>query len=120
MQTTTENNNPDAVARKKRQTKDLPVCLSFLREDTFKSSLKARLETDQNELAGKVMVTHEFSLQEEDEGATFILNDLTLDQMHKLCRKLGVQYVNKCTQFQCCKALYILAKYQEHKKCRLW
>jgi hypothetical protein len=61
--------------------------------------------------AGEVMVAYEVSLEEDNE--TFALDKLTLDQLRMLCKNVGVRYVNKCSKFQCRKALYILAQYQE-------
>jgi hypothetical protein len=60
------------------------------------------------------MVAFEMKLVGEEGDATFDLQKLNLDQMRKLCCKVGVpQYVNKCNKFQCRKALWILAKFQQ-------
>ena len=57
MATTMEDNNADA--RKKRKTKDLPEVLTYLNQANFKTQLKARLETDNKEMGGEVMVAYE-------------------------------------------------------------
>ena len=48
-----------------------------------------------------------------DEDKSVDLRMLTLDQLRKLCKNVGVRYVNNCNKFQCRKALCVLAKYQE-------
>ena len=117
MATTAAEEDNTPAAPKKRKTKDLPDCLSFLNENNFKTFLNARLETDQNEMDGVVMVAYAFSLQGEGEGTTTLdLSTLNLDQMRKLCRKVGVKYANKCTKFNCRKAMSILAEYQEQRE----
>ena len=44
------------------------------------------------------------------------LTQLTLDQLRKLCKNVGVRYVNNCSKFQCRKALWVLAQYQEQRE----
>lgn len=100
----------DAPA-KKRKVKDLPEPLSQLTDVNFRSVLNARLETDPNE-ASEVMVAYEASC----DGETFVLDKLTLDQLRRLCKNVGVRYVNKCSKFQCRKALWVLAQYQEQRE----
>jgi hypothetical protein len=110
MATESENNTPLSTG-KKRKTKDLPECLMYLTEKNVRTMVKARLETNPKETGGEVMVAYAVMLQHDDES-TFDLNSLTLDQIRKLCKNVGVQYVNKCTKFQCRKALWILSRYQ--------
>jgi hypothetical protein len=50
------------------------------------------------------------------DSTTFDLNTLTLNHLQKLCKNAGVRYVNKCTKFQCRKALWVLAKYQQQRE----
>lgn len=110
--TTTANTLPPA---KKRKTKELPQALSRLTESNFRSILKFRLETDTSE-KGEVMVAYEAVFDEEgDIVETYDLNKLTLDHLRILCKKVGVQYVNKCSKFQCRKALWVLANYQNQR-----
>ena len=113
MATTAEENN-EGVQSKKRKTKDLPECLAYLNEANFKTKLKTRLETDNKDKEGEVMVAYKVMLEEG--VGTFDLNTLTLDQMRKLCKNVGVRYVNKCNKFQCRKALWVLAEYQNQKE----
>ena len=81
--------------------------------------MKFRLETDAQE-TGEVMVAYEASLGEDDDdddAATNIqLDKLTADQLRRLCKNVGVQYVNNCTKFACRKALWILANHQEMRE----
>ena len=51
----------------------------------------------------------------QDDG-TIKLDKLTLDQLRKLCKNVGVQYVNNCTKFACRKALWILSNHQEQRE----
>ena len=81
----------------------------YLNDRNVRTKVQARLETDSKEIVGEVMVAYAMLL--EDESA-IDLNSLTLDQIRKLCKNVGVQYVNKCTKFQCRKALWILSRYQ--------
>ena len=63
MATTVEENN-EGVQSKKRKTKDLPECLAYLNEANFKTKLKTRLETDNKDKEGEVMVAYEVMLEE--------------------------------------------------------
>jgi hypothetical protein len=103
-------------ANKKRKTKDLPEGLAYLTEANFSSNVIARLETNNTEMDGEVMVAFEVKLEEGGDSATFELNNLTLDHLRKLCKNVGVKYVNKCTKFQCRKALWVLAEYQQGRE----
>jgi hypothetical protein len=93
------------AASKKRKAKELPDELLQLTESTFRKVMKFRLETDPHEM-GEVKVAYEVSLCQ-DNNATIELDKLTLDQLRKLCKNVGVQYVNNCTKFACRKALWI-------------
>ena len=101
-------------AKKARKAKDLPEGLSSLTELNFRKKINARLETDSKE-TGEVMVAFEVVLNEDEEGA-IDLTSLTLDQLRKFCKNVGVQYVNNCSKFQCRKALWVLAQYQEQRE----
>ena len=82
--------------------------LSYVNEKNFRNKIAGRHETNTKE-DGEVMVA--FQATSED-GTTVDLTDLTLDQLRVFCRKVGVTYMNKCTKFQCRKALWILAQFQ--------
>lgn len=101
---------------KKRKTKELPHWLSRLTEKTFRHAMTFRRETDPNE-AGEPLVAFKASLVvgegDEAETRSIELNTLTLDQLRRLCRNVGVQYVNQHSKFQCRKALSIHASFQE-------
>ena len=48
------------------------------------------------------------------------LNTLTLDQLRKLCKKVGVNnYINNRNRFQCRKALWAVAQHQEGPRTRV-
>ena len=100
---------------KKRKTKELPDGLLQLTEVNFRTVLKFRLETDPHE-KGEVMVAYKVVFDENDENKTVDLEKLTLDQLRRLCKNVGVQYVNKCSKFQCRKALWVLAQYQQQRE----
>jgi hypothetical protein len=102
-------NNLQLPPGKKRKTKDLPECLLYFNDRNVRTKVQARLETDSKEIVGEVMVAYAMLLEDE---SVFDLNSLTLDQIWKLCKNAGVQYENKCTKFQCRKALWILSQYQ--------
>ena len=102
---------PHGNAGQKRKTKDLPECLLYLNDRNVRTKVQARLETDSKEIVGEVMVAYAMLLEDESAESAFDLNSLTLDQIRKLCKNVGVQYVNKCTKFQCRKALWILSGY---------
>jgi hypothetical protein len=100
-------NNLQLPPGKKRKTKDLPECLLYLND---RNGPRFRPGWRQSkEIVGKVMVAYAMLLEDE---SVFDLNSLTLDQIQKLCKNVGVQYVNKCTKFQYHKALWILSRYQ--------
>ena len=118
MATIAEGPPPMAAATRKRKTKDLPDSLAYLNESNFRFKVKGRLEEDNKDPDGEVMVAYGMELEDDDadgDGSPFELNSLTIDQMRKLCRNVGVSYVNKCTKFQCRKALWVLAKFQEQR-----
>ena len=52
-------------------------------------------------------------MNEQNIVEVFELDKLTLDQLSRFARNVGVPYVNKCTKFQCRKGLWILANHQE-------
>jgi hypothetical protein len=107
---------PPAAATRKRNTKDLPDSLAYLNESNFRFKVKGRREEDNKDPDGEVMVAYGMELEDADgDGPPFELNGLTIDQIRKLCRNVGVSYVNKCTKFQCRKALWVLAKFQEQR-----
>ena len=106
--------------RKNRKNKDLPDALSKLTEVDFRRVLHYRLETDEKE-AGEVMVAYKATWSNDDnpddiQPVEFDLEKLNLDQLRMLCKNVGIQYVNKCTRFQCRKALWILANHQEQRE----
>ena len=116
METIAEDNVPTVATARKRKAKDLPQSLSYLTEDNFRFKIHGRLEADNKDPDGEVMVAHTVDLEEgEGDDSPFELNVLTIDQMRKLCRNVGVSYVNKCNKFQCRKALWVLARYQENR-----
>jgi hypothetical protein len=120
METIGEDVVPTVATARRRKTKDLPQSLSYLTEDNFRFKIHGRLEADNKDPDGEVMVAHTVDLEEgegegEGDDSPFELNVLTIDQMRKLCRNVGVSYVNKCNKFQCRKALWVLAKYQENR-----
>ena len=92
----------ETPAKKARKAKDLPEGLASLTELTFRKALKARLETDSKE-SGEVTVAYEVGLNGEE--GVIDLTKLTLDQLRKFSKNVGVQYVNNCSKFQCRKAL---------------
>lgn len=98
---------------KKRKAKDLPVELLAFNESNFHKQIKARLETDTKE-SGEVMVAFEITVAACN--GTYDLTTLTLDQLRKFSKNVGCQYVNKCTKFQCRKALWVLAQYQNKRE----
>jgi hypothetical protein len=61
------------------------------------------------------MVAYELKL-EGDDKATIEISSLNLDQIRKLCKNVGLQNINKCSKFQCHKALWVLAKYQQGRE----
>jgi len=82
--------------------------------------MEFRLETDSHE-TGEVMVAYRAKMAEDnnsakDDNSANLLDKLTLDQLRRLCRNVGVPYVNKCSKFQCRKALWILANHQEQRE----
>jgi hypothetical protein len=103
----------------KRKAKDLPGGLADLTESTFRKVMKFQLETDPNE-AVEAMVAYEVAFGSdgrEDDSATCIqLDKLTADQLRRLCKNVGVQYVNSCTKFACRKALWVNANLLETKE----
>ena len=105
----------EVLPTKKRKTKELPDGLCLLIEDNFRTVMKFRLETDPHE-KGEVMVAYLVSLNDFDDNDTIELDKLTLDQLRRLCKNVGVQYVNKCSKFQCRKALWVLANHQEQRE----
>ena len=116
MATIAEDTVPTVTTVKKRKTKDLPQSLTYLTEDNFRFKIHGRLEADSKDPDGEVMVVHTVDVDGDDGGvSTLELNVLTIDQMRKLCRNVGVSYVNKCNKFQCRKALWVLAEYQEKR-----
>ena len=116
MATIAEATVPTVATAKKRKTKDLPQSLTYLTEDNFRFKIHGRLEADSKDPDGEVMVAHTVDVDGDDGGvSTLELNVLTIDQMRKLCRNVGVSYVNKCNKFQCRKALWVLAEYQEKR-----
>ena len=96
---------------KKRKVKDLPDSFSGLTEFNFRHVLKTRVETDPKE-TGEVVVAYAVEL----EDGQVDLTTLNLDQLRKFCKKVGIQYVNNCTKFQCRKALSILARFLEGRE----
>ena len=101
------------AASKKRKAKELSDGLSQLTESTFRKVMKFRLETDPHE-TGEVKVAYEVSLGQDD--ATIEFDKLTLDQLRKLCKNVGVQSVNNCTKFACRKAFCILSNTRSRGK----
>jgi hypothetical protein len=91
---TNADNTPSAI-KAKRKSKDIPLCLAYLTEANYKTQIKARLETDNKDQSGEVMVAYEFKLEGDGE-ATIEINSLNLDQIRKLCKNVGLQYINKC------------------------
>jgi uncharacterized Rmd1/YagE family protein len=59
MATTREDNKQ---ANKKRKTKDLPEGLAYLTKANFSMNVIARLETNNTEMEGEVMVAYEVKL----------------------------------------------------------
>eukprot|EP00980_Cylindrotheca_fusiformis_P016822 scaffold5074_cov99-Cylindrotheca_fusiformis.AAC.4 len=55
------------------------------------------------------MVAHEVTLEGDER---FDLNTLTLDQLRKLCRNVGITYANNCNKFACRRAIWIMLDYQ--------
>jgi hypothetical protein len=113
--TATSADNTQSAIKARRKSKDLPLCLAYLTEANFQTQIKARLETDNKDQSGEVMVAYEFKLEGDDE-ATIEISSLNLDQIRKLCKNVGLQYINKCSKFQCRKALWVLAKYQQGRE----
>jgi hypothetical protein len=68
------------TAKRIRVVKDLPECLLYLSEDNFRTQVKGRLEADQKDQSGEVMVAFEMKLAGEEGDATFDLQKLNLDQ----------------------------------------
>jgi hypothetical protein len=105
----------EAPPTKKRKTKELPDGLADITETNFRDVLKFRMETDPHE-TGEVMVAYKVAFDENDENKSIDLDKLTLDQLRKLCKNVGAQYVNKCSKFQCRKALWVLAQYRQKRE----
>jgi hypothetical protein len=105
----------DEAPTKKRKTKELPERLCQLTETNFRSVVKFRLETDPHE-KGEANVAYKVAFDDNDENQTFDLDKLTLDQLRRLCKNIGVQYVNKCSKFQCRKAIWVLANHQQQRE----
>ena len=53
--------------------------------------------------------------QIENDGKSFLLDELTLDQLRKLCKQVGIRYVNSSNKVQCRKALAMLVNYVKDK-----
>jgi len=108
--------------KKKRKVKELPDGLSGLTEANFWKGMKFRLESESQETGDEVKVAYEVSLgddEDDDDSApetTIELHKLTLDQLRRFCRNVGIGYVNSFTKFQCRRELSILANYQEQKE----
>ena len=96
---------------KKRKVKDLPDSFSGLTEFNFRHVLKTRIETDPKE-TGEVVVAYAVEL----EDGQVDLTTLNLDQQWKFCKKVGIQYINNCLNFQCRKALSVLAHFLEGRE----
>ena len=116
--TATESDGEEAPlpAAKKRKTKDLPQELTRLTEKNFFKALKFRLETDPTEFGGEVQVAFKVALDDNDDGPTMELDNLTADQLRKLCKNVGVSYVNAKSKFACRKALAILANHRTEQE----
>ena len=107
----------EAPTKKKRKIKDLPDELARLTKANCSQGLKYRLETDpQDENKEELMVAYQVASAEDDnndENPDLELDKLTLDQLRRLCRNVGVHYVNKYTKFQCRRELWLLGNQQE-------
>jgi hypothetical protein len=103
------------ATKKKRVSKELPDGLSELNERNFRRSMDFRLETDFYEQS-EVMVAYQARKPDSPSALFYELDKLTLDNLRRICRNVGVPYVNKCVKFQCRKALWILAASQEKKE----
>jgi hypothetical protein len=105
----------DTATKKKRASKELPDDLSELNERNFRRSMDFRLETDFYEQS-EVMVAYRARKPDSPSASFYELDKLTLDNLRRICRNVGVLYVNKCVKFQCRKALWIIAASQEKKE----
>jgi hypothetical protein len=109
-------NQPSATSeppKKKRVVKNLPDGLATLTKRTFRTTLSFRKETDSSE-TGDVMVAYRATvINDSNITEVFELDKLTIDQLRRFCRNVGVTYVNKRSKFQCRKGLWIRANRQE-------
>jgi hypothetical protein len=109
------------VIKQRRKIKPLPTGLAQLTSTSdLKAVLQFRWETDPHEdeqaeeQGDDVMVAYQACFpdnddENNDEETVIVLDKLTLDQLRKLCRSVGIQYVNRFSKFQCRKALCELA-----------
>jgi hypothetical protein len=107
----TENNN-------KRKVKDLPIELSLLdNEDHDKFELA--LEVDNNIKSkdyGKEFLLAQFVNIEptiDCSDGKFSFKKLTLEQMRKLCKNIGIANCGSHSKFNCRKAITTYFRYQE-------
>lgn len=116
----------EEVSTRKRKAKVLPDELSGLTELNFWKVVEFRLETDPQERY-EVMVAYQVPIKDDNNNKTnesdvtpknsyFPLSSLTLDQLRRFCREVGVPYVNKCNKFQCRKALWVLANHHKQRE----
>jgi hypothetical protein len=56
--TATSADNTQSAIKARRKSKDLPLCLACLTEANFQTQIKARLETDNKDQSGEVMVAY--------------------------------------------------------------
>ena len=101
---------------KRRKSKPLPEKLAQMTDRNFEY-IQCTLEVDPNDKEGKgeqnVATTVTFP-PDKEAGAPqiFTIKSLiTLDQIRKFCKILGIKYVNNCTKFQCRRAIAVLLEY---------
>jgi hypothetical protein len=115
--------NPKVTkSTKKRNEKDLPMELSLL-DDTDQDKFNLALEVDDNPknkyYSKEFLVAQYVRLQSTDEkyNGKFDINKLTIDQMRKLCRNLGISNCRSYNQFNFRKAISTYFCYQEVYQC---
>jgi hypothetical protein len=115
----TNGDNPKgAECTKKRNAKDLPIELLLL-DDKDQEKFDLALEVDDNpkskNYSKEFLVAQFVRLQSTDEkyNGKFEINKLTIDQMRKLCRNLGITNCGSYNKFNCRKAIATYFRYQE-------
>ena len=105
----------DQHEAKKRKLKPLPEKLARMTDRNFEL-IQCALEVDPNDKdnKGEQNVATTVTFPPDVEGGSpviYKIHSLTLDQIRKFCKLLGIKYVNNCTKFQCRRAIAVLLEY---------